>query len=338
MAKAKIKLPLLVDYLERRLGSARVAGHGEHEFYCPACLDRTGGESDDRKFWVNLDQGRGFCYRCEFKFRTWEYLFRYLNGGVLRAEEFALLQREAKLPQEELAPEVHEILRTAEEAPAAEELKIREVPKEARVLSGNEDARWAQRPLKYLHDRGVPMRLIDRFNIGFCFQGALQNHLIFPVLQLGQPVYYTTRTIVSWGAKSRNPENAPGYHSRQTCLLNYDNVIGAPRIEISEGPFDVLAQPNGVGLMGKFMSSTQARLIAALVPHGLEEVVVVLDDDALKAADRVHAKLVGKVPKVTCLYLDHGDPDERKDELPELLKERRHPTTKDRVRARLARQ
>ena len=40
---------------------------------------------------------KGRCFRCDFKFRNLEQLFRYINGGFVKPLERVLLRREPPL-------------------------------------------------------------------------------------------------------------------------------------------------------------------------------------------------------------------------------------------------
>ena len=149
-------------------------------------------------------------------------------------------------------------------------------------------------------------------------------------------MYWTTRSIrPNAYQKSKNPLNADGYFSRKQCLLNYDRVLGVDVVAIAEGPFDVMAHKHAVGLMGKIASHEQIGLICSLAEFGTREFVVSLDSDTTEYAERIYRALSGRVPLVTVLELDHGDPDDRRDELPRLMRSRAPMTLLSRVRGRL---
>ena len=87
----------LADYLDSRLGQH--SGHlPEMSWHCPACIDRQGSESSTQKLAINLEKKVGHCWRCGFKFRSLATLFRYLNGGRLRAGEIELLREVSAIP------------------------------------------------------------------------------------------------------------------------------------------------------------------------------------------------------------------------------------------------
>lgn len=337
--KLPFSVPPLVDYLRTRLGSFTRSGF-ERQFYCPACIERLGDESSERKFWVNVEKQVGVCYRCEYKFRGFEQLFRYINKGSVTPMEMVLLRREARPPDEglSLADAIRESLAEGTEEAIAEPVPLerRPMPKGAvRLLDQNRNSIRFKPAFNYLARRKVSDRLLDLFDVHFCPNGERPGHLIFPVYQNGEQVYWTTRSIQQGPQKSWNPHNAEGFHTRQTCILNYDRCVGRSVVSVVEGPHDCMSA-DGLGLMGKTMSVEQANLLAALVPLGLQELVILLDADAGAAIDKIRSALVNRIPKVSICFLGHGDPDERRDELPELLEKRTtRPKLSDMIRARL---
>jgi hypothetical protein len=188
----------------------------------------------------------------------------------------------------------------------------------------------------YLDQRGVTPEHVERFQIGYCDSGRYRNRLVFPVVQGGQVVYFTTRYCGRHDAKTLNPTNEDGCMTKDGCLLNYDNVMGAAKVAVVEGPFDCMAFPVAVALFGKRISPAQVTLIDGLVDHGLHEVVIALDADAGEAADRLHDRLAGRVPVTSTLVLDHGDPWDRRVELTKLLIQRGESSLLSRAQHRLA--
>lgn len=327
----------LLDYLEHRLGAHQGSGP-EYQFFCPFCIDREGSESSQRKLWCNLAKGASHCFRCGYGCTSWERFFRELNGGSLRLEELALLKGEMAPPERDLATAVQGILHAATPGPVT--LQAVACPPEMVRLAPHAAAATPPLPLRrafrYLRTRGVSAAQVVRFDLGFCVGGRYAQRVIFPVYQHGAQVYFTNRYCGDHPCKSLNPASAPGAYRRNLCLLNYDNVRGHPQVAVAEGPFDAMAFPHAVALLGKTISTAQVDLLAALVPHGLQEVVVALDADAHADADVVYGRLVGRIPKVRALYLDRGDPWDRRADLPALLRTAARPSLADRVRHRVA--
>lgn len=340
MAK-KQRIPSLLEYLEDRFG-ASTGDSDEIQFHCPFCLDKLGDESSDRKFWVNIVTGKCFCFRCETGYSKLEPFFRALNGGSLKMVELAIIRGEFKPPLQGLETIVKQKLNEKTDDgvvvlnPAL--LKPQKLPKEYLPLSSCQESPLRRHGYNYFTKvRKLDPALIDIFKVGYCVSGRFAGRLIFPVFQGGKQVYFTTRFCGNHFAKSLNPDNLDGYHRRDSCLLNYDNVVGRLRVCVSEGPISVCAHrnPPAVGLMGKIISETQIQLLEALIPKGLRELVISLDADAGRAIDKIYKATVDRFPRVRVLILNKGDPDERRDDLRELFEQRRVPNLLDRVQGRL---
>lgn len=327
----------LLDYLDHRLGGHQGSGP-EYQFFCPFCIDREGSESSKRKLWCNLAVGKSHCFRCTYGSTTWERFFRDLNGGALRLAELSLIKGEMSPPERDVAAAVGAILHATPDGPVTLQ-PVLCPPDMVRLTPHIHDDPLPlplRRAFRYLRERRISRQTIVRFDLGYCFGGRYAQRLIFPVYQNGQQVYFTNRYCGDGHpCKSLNPPSTPGAFRRNLCLLNYDNVVGRPQVVVVEGPFDAMAAPNAVALLGKTISTAQVQLLAALVPHGLQEVCVVLDADAHADADAVYARLHGHVPQVRVVYLDHGDPDTRRADLPELLRTAAAPSLADRVRHRV---
>lgn len=333
----------LITYLDHRLG--RHSGNGpEYTFHCPACIDRIGTDGDSKKFAVNIVRQKGRCFRCDFKFRNLEQLFRYVNGGFVKPMERVLLRKEPPLVVESVKKTVKGLL-TKSKDDKREHLRRHYLPRGAKALSKVDvtDHPW-RRGFRYWQERGFDMEDAERMGVHFCPSGATyrdldySGYLLFPVMQDGLRVYWTTRYCGKHHIKSKNPPKREGYVSRADCLLNYDGVRGAKVVALVEGPTDCAAHEFALALMGKEMSPAQAALIESLVEHGLEELVINLDPGTGAKVDEIAAMLRGRVPKITILYFDHGDPCSRREELPALMLTRKGaPTLGDRIRARLVR-
>lgn len=321
----------LMAYLDSRLGNHTGTGP-EYQYHCFACVDRVGDESAKRKLWVNVTKGKAICYRCGYKAPSVRKLFLDMNSGHLRVEEIALLKGEVRTV--ELTQVRHTVLGMLyADAPAFADLWPVRLPVEFKMLSEHRGglcrAGWS-----YLQGRGVHPDVVAECQLGFCAAGDYGQRIIFPVFQHGKVVYFTNRSVIhKHPIKSKNPPNVAGHFTKDHCLLGYDQCVGAPRVALVEGPFSWLGCiGNGMPalcLMGKTMSPVQEMLVGALVAHGLRELVVSLDADA--EAWKIYTSMLGRVPSVTVLPLEYGDPDDRKADLPDLMEERRALSVRDRV-------
>lgn len=311
----------LLDYLDRRLGSHTGSGP-EHQYFCPFCIDRMGDESDHRKLWINTTKGKAICYRCGYGAATLLALFRAMNGGRLRFEELKIIKGTRTPPRVSVAAELLQLFY----APVEDDEEPSPVllPREYRPLADEfEDPPLPLRNgVSYLKRRGISPAKAAVFKVGYCPTGEYAGYIVFPVCQGGSQVYFTTRYAGKVGPKDlkcKNPKNQDGYHTRNTCLLNFDRVLGAPVVAIVEGGFDMMAHETAVGLMGKTIDETQIRLLELLVENDTEEFVVSLDKDAGRQVEALFCALNGRVPKVSVLALKDGDPDDHREELSKLM-------------------
>ena len=338
MKKSRRKYPGLIEYLESRLGPSVVSGRGWNEFYCPFCIDRMGDESSKRKFGVNTVEQRAHCFRCNYTATTLIRLFMDLSGGNLRMDEIAILRGEVKLPEaSRLIRDEVLLMIYGDKKVKDEELTAPDLPKHLIWLTQRQHRKRCEAAITYLEGRGVGLEEIARSNIGYCLAGDHAGHLIFPVMQHGEMVCWTTRTIRKRAyLKSKNPKKVEGQHGRSTCLLGYDQCVGEKIVALCEGPFDRLAHEVAVALMGKELSGIHIRLLKELAALGMEELVISLDAFEVRTVDKMYAALKDQLPcRVSVLSLDSGDPDERRGELSELMESRGTPTIASRVRGRL---
>ena len=291
-----------------------------------------GDESSNRKLWINVEKRKAYCFRCEYGTHSLARFFRDLNGGPLKLIELGILRGEQTPPTTDVKTAVREMLfASLQDQP---KLKRHKLPPEAlRVTLCHLQA--LKRGINYLKQRGVEESRWQEFDIRFAPAGRYGQRLLFPVYQNGEQVYFHTRYAGEHQCKNLNPPNEEGFYRRTDCLLNFDNVIGAAQVAIVEGAFDCLAFPSAVALMGKTIGDRQVALLEALAEHGTEEFVVALDANTGRDADEIYSSLLGRVPQVTMLTLDHGDPHDRKKELAKLLEGRGTPSLRERVRGRI---
>lgn len=246
-----------------------------------------------------------------------------------------VLLRGERKPPKDLYAEVIKVL-YGEHAGVTAKLQVHCLPREyVQLHSENVKSPQTRRGWNYLMERGIEPETVEKFKIGFASRGQYAQRLIFPVEQGGRQVYFTSRYAGKHELKSLNPENVDGYFQRKNCLLNYDNVIGSPVVVLVEGAFDCMAYPNAVALLGKTMSDEQLSLLLALLVTGTTEFVISLDDGAMKDAGEIYRRLLHRVPKVSVVCLDYGDPHDRRDESDVLLAGRGDPSPVDLVRGYL---
>lgn len=315
----------LVEYLDHRLGTH--SGNGpEFKWHCPACIDRVGSESSSPKLNLNTARGIGHCYRCEYAFRDLHSLFRMINGGIVTLEELRIIRREITPVSNKAVESVGAVL---SKTVRTRDLKPVPLPSGIIDLCAEKIPPMAFPATRYLSQRGVGRDLIAKHQIGYASSGRYAGYLTFPVLQDGEQIYFTTRFAgkAPDNRKSNNPIKADGFHAKSTCLLNYDGCKGKKKVAIVEGPFDMMAWPNAVALMGKVISDRQIGLIDRLVAEGTRHIVISLDADAGKHAQVIRARLIGRVPKLTLLMLADGDPFDHRADIADLARDTTDPSS-----------
>lgn len=118
--------------------------------------------------------------------------------------------------------------------------------------------------LPYLQKRGITPEDVQTFGIVWCDTGLYAGHLIFPIWEQGNLVYYQTRAM--WDEdhnpafrKSLNPLRQPQMAGPSEVLMNLDVARHYPRVALVEGPVDnVHVGPCACGTLGKKVSLTQA--------------------------------------------------------------------------------
>jgi len=141
--------------------------------------------------------------------------------------------------------------------------------------------------MNYLKGRGITQDIIDKYDIGFAYEGDYAGRIIVPSFDKeGELNYFVSR---SWNPKTRmkykNPEAAKEFLIFNESRINWDEDIW-----IVEGVFDGFFVPNSIPLLGKFINDN---LWEILYQRAKKDIIVCLDDDAWEDAKRVYYKLSG---------------------------------------------
>jgi DNA primase len=286
---------------------------------CPCC-----GNSN-YKVYMNADSGLGNCFVCEQKMNKWSFIKAYLGKGnketVEHIKTVALSQ--GWRPPKRL---------TAAVELSNDELKL---PESIALPHGG-------RNLKYIENRGISSAITTYFNLRFSHRGKFDylnddgrpltqdysNRIIIPIFDLqGVLISFQGRDIT--GTAERKYLFPPGFSSTGTHLYNGQNAIGASRIVLGEGVFDVAALKIGldeevslrdivpVGTFGKHLShgdeDSQVAKLMYLKDHGLKEVTFMWDGEpaAIEAAIEAGLRLHSMGFRVRIAILPKGkDPNE----------------------------
>lgn len=300
--------------------------HGTHGWQlnikdCPRC-----GNSN-WKVYIGAETGLGNCFRCDETYNLFSFI-RDHEGLSNRdaAEAFVQMAREVGwMPRQ----------------------KTRDVQFKAELVLPDRielpDKNGAN--LQYLKDRRVDDYLTQYFRLSYCHSGRFNytlagdlryqdysGRVIIPVFDLdGNLVSFQGRDIT--GTAEKKYLFPVGHSSTASVLYNAHNAIGAERICVGEGVFDVIAikraldedpefrQVVPVGSFGKNFTirdtgGDQLAIVLKLIKQGLKEVVFMWDGekDAIKAAINaaLELKRYGLITRVAILP-SGKDPDEAGD-------------------------
>lgn len=288
---------------------------------CPCC-----GNSS-WKVYLNAENGLGNCFSgdCETKFNKWKFIQAHLGTATTRQVIEHVKEVAAEQGWQPKIRHTAEVQHTNDlHLPDSFELPI------------------GGRNLKYLDNRGITGGIAHYFRLRFCKKGFFEyldeqgkkvrqsyaDRIIIPIYDLdGTFVSFQGRDIT--GTADRKYLFPPGFASTGSYLYNGQNAIGAERICVGEGAFDVMAIKIAldddpalrgvvpVGTFGKHLSeggeNSQLAKFVALKERGLREVTFMWDGERKATQDAVKAALllrsVGLTARIAFLPRDK-DPNE----------------------------
>ena len=139
----------------------------------------------------------------------------------------------------------------------------------------------------YLTQRGITDKIIEKYGIGFCDQGAFSGRIIIPSYDSKDNLnYFIAR---SWDpnsrAKYKNPES-----SKDEIIFFESTINWNADIHLCEGAFDAIFLPNSISMLGKHMSEL---LLNTLYEKANGNIIICLDSDAWQDAVKLYHNLNG---------------------------------------------
>lgn len=287
---------------------------------CPCC------GNDKYKVYLNAETGLGNCFAgsCEEKFNKWKFISAALGTSARDVIEHvkAFARDQGWRPARTKAVAVN----TAAELLLPESIAL---PHKGRNL-------------KYLDNRGINGTMAAYFGLRFCQSGQFRSRdeygrwiaqdyskrIIIPIYDFaGELVSFQGRDIT--GEAEKKYLFPPGFASTGSVLYNGQNALGAEKIVIGEGVFDVAATKIAldedmnlrdvvpVGSFGKHLSSgdeaSQLARVLELREKGLKQVTIMWDGEERAIQDAIAAGLMlhkcGIVTRIAILPKDK-DPNE----------------------------
>lgn len=138
----------------------------------------------------------------------------------------------------------------------------------------------------YLRDRNITDEMIDKFSIGFCYDGKYANRIIIPSFDIDECLnYFIARSYEKKPfRKYDNPEAEKQIIIFNEYLINWDLPIN-----VVEGPFDHIFVENSIPMLGKKMSD----LLFSLLYNKAKRVNIILDGDAWANTEKLYEQLNG---------------------------------------------
>ena len=275
----------IIDILEDILGSPKIHNDykGQISFDCPVCsheikgLDHGDGKGNLE---INYRMGVYKCWSCAETHETHGSIFKLVKkyGSPRQNKKFLLLMPE----------EVDEVKRVYKKVYLPKEfISFKNVSQGLKLTPQFKQA-W-----NYIKKRNITDEMIEKFNIGFCYNGLYENRIIIPSYDENKRLtYFIARSYLQkTKRKYMNPEAQKEIIIFNEHLINWDEPI-----YIVEGAFDSIFIPNAIPMLGKFMSE---HLFMKLY-NNAKKIVIVLDPDAWEDQQRLYhrlncGKLMGKV-------------------------------------------
>lgn len=249
----------VVSILSNALGSYSTLKQNERAFYCPFC------NHHKQKLQVNAETQKWHCWNCN-------------SGG----KKLTSLLKRLDVDRKTIAL-VREIYGDSNYTPQTEDTDTKvyiSLPKEFISLSEvpkgfNPEYKHA---MFYLTQRGIGMKEIIKYNIGYCKDGLYSRRVIIPSYTSdGSLNYFISR---SYYADEKMKYKNPPISKNIICLdsqINWNEPI-----ILCEGVFDAIAiRRNAIPLLGKFPSK---QLVEKIFMSGISDIIISLDNDAINEA------------------------------------------------------
>lgn len=135
--------------------------------------------------------------------------------------------------------------------------------------------------MAYLSNRGIGLKEIVKYNIGYCTEGTYARRVIIPSYdEDGKLNYFVSR---SYYANEKLKYKNPPITKNIVCFES--QIDWKQPIILCEGVFDAIAiRRNAIPLLGKFPSK---QLMERIFLRGVKQLTIALDNDALKDALKI---------------------------------------------------
>jgi len=277
---------LLVNLVNKVLGSGKRTARGNISYHCPYCNHRK------PKLEINFSENKkGYnpwhCWVCNKKGSRISTLFKKVKA------------------KKEVFDSLFKLIGSETERNIVIEYKELKLPEEFNTFDNiTKSDLEGRRALQYLKNRNITLSDIKKYNIGYCSYGSYKNHIIIPSYDSeGNLNYFTARSF------EPNPYNKYMNPDTSRDIIPFELFINwnLPII-LCEGPFDAITiKRNVIPLMGNSITSS---LMKKIVTSKVKQVYIALDSDALKLALKHAEYLINEGKEVYLVELNDKDPSE----------------------------
>jgi DNA primase len=275
----------VITTLSNALGSYSNLKGNELAFYCPFC------NHHKQKLQVNTETQKWHCWTCN-------------SGG----KKLTSLLKRLDVDRNTISI-IREIYGDSHYNPQNEDEGTKvyiQLPKEFKSLNGvpkgfNPEYKHA---MFYLSQRGIGIKEIIKYNIGYCTEGLYAKRVIIPsYLSDGQLNYFVSR---SYYPDEKMKYKNPPISKNVICLesqINWNEPI-----ILCEGVFDAITiRRNAIPLLGKFPSKT---LVEKIFMSGVSDIIISLDSDAINEALKAAEYFRKQGINVKMMYMKDKDASE----------------------------
>ena len=272
----------VITALTNVLGNGVTLKGNEIAYYCPFC------NHHKPKLQVNTETQKWHCWTCN-------------SGG----KKLTSLLRKLDVDRKTISV-IREIYGDSNWTPQQEDAETKvfiSLPKEFISLAEepkgfNPEYKHA---LYYLTQRGIGIKDIIKYNIGYCKEGLYSRRVIIPSYNSdGSLNYFISR---SYYPEEKMKYKNPPISKNIICLesqINWNEPI-----ILCEGVFDAITiKRNAIPLLGKFPSK---QLVEKIFMSGVSDIVISLDNDAMTEALKAGEYFRKQGINVKMMYLKDKD-------------------------------
>jgi len=253
---------IVVSTLTGILGSYLNLKGNELAFYCPFC------NHHKQKLQVNTETQKWHCWTCNSGGKKLTSLLRKLDVDKKTISIIREIYGDSNYNPQNDDSDAKVFINLPKEF-----ISLAEQPK-----GFNPEYKHA---IHYLTQRGIGIKEIVKYGIGYCKDGMYARRIIVPSYNSdGSLNYFISR---SYYADEKMKYKNPPISKNIICLdsqINWNEPV-----ILCEGVFDAITiRRNAIPLLGKFPSKT---LVEKIFMNGVTDIVISLDNDAINEALKV---------------------------------------------------